>query len=150
VGAAEVPKTIVSFSHDVRNGRDAACPSDSCSDRTSVRTVSVARATRVQTFFSRMGSPSALAHSPGYPSTQSGWGRQERSSTNTLQSCDVPAEMAPAFIGTIHQAQLIPRHLNLGEVQPHTLRRLSNFELDRGVREQLQKVRRTRIEGART
>ena len=68
----ELPEAIPSLSGGVRTGRDAGRPSKSCSGRTSVKAVSPAKATNVQTFFSRMRSPSSSGHSGG-PSIQSGW-----------------------------------------------------------------------------
>ena len=48
---------LPSLSGGVRNRRDVGCPSKSRSGRTSVRTISPARATKVQSFFSCMSSP---------------------------------------------------------------------------------------------
>ena len=55
---------------------------------------------------------------------------------NILQRCEVPLWRHSRFIEPAH-----PRHLNLGEVQPHTIVAFEQLRARRGVREQLRKIR---------
>ena len=150
MGAAEVPKTIASFSDDVRNGRDAACPSELVLRSHKCQDGQHRQSDQGPDLLLPHGFTLCLGPLPWVPKHSVRMGP----SGEVLNQHPAKLRCSGGNGASIHRhnssSPTHPRHLNLGEVQPHTLRRLSNFELDRGVREQLQKVRRTGIEGART
>ena len=114
----EPQETFASLSASVRTDHDVpgppTRPSKARSGRTSVRAVSIAKATSVQIFFSCMGSPSASARSTGHLSPAGAV--RGCSSTNTPQRCEVPLDLA-AF--TLHRASSSPASEPRGSPAAH-------------------------------